>query len=188
MLPHVEEDIADTLCRIKCNGFSIFSTKSERSKGTQKSFSSILHPAALALYAKLSLFNHSCFPNCSRLNFDGFLLSDSLNVGEQNQEGNQKYMMGPTKIIALRNIQIGEELTISYVRLAAEWEERRTILLENFYFECNCDRCQQRDPEVISTEISKQFCLNENCFGLSLPIRTPDNQVRYFCNLCKIEK
>lgn len=44
---------------------------------------------------------------------------------------------------ATRDIQVGEEICISYVNVQLHVEERRRILLENYGFVCDCPKCKK---------------------------------------------
>jgi hypothetical protein len=72
-----------------------------------------------ALAPALAMVNHSCFPNCQQVTFGG-----------------------ACRLIALRGIEAGEELSYSYVSLdGSEGSERRELIQENWAFTCRCGRC-----------------------------------------------
>ncbi|GMI36334.1 hypothetical protein TeGR_g10104 [Tetraparma gracilis] len=81
-------------------------------------------PSALYL-SGLSRFNHSCEPCCIYLH-----------------EGTGD-APGPISVRALRDVEEGEELTVSYLglRLYAPRSLRREALRESKFFECGCGRC-----------------------------------------------
>jgi hypothetical protein len=66
----------------------------------------------------LAMVNHSCFPNCQQLTVDG-----------------------ACTLVALRNIQVGEELSYSYVSLLGDARERKDSIFKNWEFQCICERC-----------------------------------------------
>lgn len=70
-----------------------------------------------ALFSKASLFNHSCEPNCFRINVADVIV-----------------------IRASRHILQGSELTISYVPIDASPAERARAF-HKWAFECTCPRC-----------------------------------------------
>ncbi|KAG0149944.1 hypothetical protein CROQUDRAFT_58652 [Cronartium quercuum f. sp. fusiforme G11] len=47
----------------------------------------------------------------------------------------------------LREISKGEELTISYISVVAEWEERQNVLKEFYNLSCTCAQCRLPPPE-----------------------------------------
>lgn len=73
------------------------------------------------VYILCSRFNHDCEPNCT------YEFSD----------------MEPhtIRIISIKHIKAGDELTIIYVPHAMEFEERQKTLARKFGFECKCSRC-----------------------------------------------
>ena len=80
------------------------------------------HRRGLALYDCISKFNHSCNPNCV-LVFDN-------NTG---------------LIVTIRDIEIGEELTVSYYLLASypiPADERQSLLKKHYDFNCKCQNCK----------------------------------------------
>ncbi|KAL0608884.1 Histone-lysine N-methyltransferase SMYD3, partial [Plecturocebus cupreus] len=76
----------------------------------------------------ISLLNHSCDPNCSVV------------------------FNGPHLLLrAVRDIEVGEELTICYLDMLMTSEERRKQLRDQYCFECDCFRCQTQDKWVAVT-------------------------------------
>lgn len=65
-----------------------------------------------------SLLNHSCDPNCYRV-YDGrtFILR------------------------AVKTIQPGEQLFISYISMLTTYKQRQAKLWETYHFRCHCHRC-----------------------------------------------
>eukprot|EP00833_Pecoramyces_ruminatium_P018438 jgi/Orpsp1_1/1192470/evm.model.d7180000093595.1 len=65
-----------------------------------------------------SLFNHSCMPNATL------------------------YYHGNRQILrAMRDIQQGEEICITYTDVMNSRKDRKKLLLEKYKFECHCERC-----------------------------------------------
>ena len=48
---------------------------------------------------------------------------------------------GRVVVRALRDIEVDEELTISYVDATGSYDDRRKTLTEHYGFECRCERC-----------------------------------------------
>ncbi|KAG0228498.1 hypothetical protein BGW42_002122 [Actinomortierella wolfii] len=65
-----------------------------------------------------ALFNHSCRPNAIVM-----------------YEGQVQI------VIALEDIPVGQEVCTSYVDNGVQRAERRSLLLEKYYFDCQCPRC-----------------------------------------------
>ena len=75
------------------------------------------------------MFNHSCSPNI-------------VNVWNN---GRMEYR-------AVRDIQVGEEIAISYIDVRQDAPSRRRILKETRYFHCMCDRCKAFDLYSMSND------------------------------------
>lgn len=91
-----------------------------------------------ALYALQRYINHSCEPNAA----PHFLNSDFT-----------------LSMMAVRNIEAGEEICISYLDeciLERSRHTRQKILRENYVFTCHCNRCieQSEEPDQTSEEDS----------------------------------
>ncbi|XP_064270777.1 histone-lysine N-methyltransferase SMYD3 isoform X1 [Passer domesticus] len=90
-----------------------------------------MQDVGVGLYPSMSLLNHSCDPNCVIV-FEGYQLL----------------------LHSVREIQIGEELTISYVESLMPTRERQKQLLRQYCFECDCPLCQnqEKDAEKLAGE------------------------------------
>jgi len=80
-----------------------------------------------ALLAVANCMNHSCDPNV--------IASSSHNDHRAT-------------FVALRPIEEGEELCISYVDDSLEWEERQKLLRKYYRFECTCVRCHVQKEKI----------------------------------------
>lgn len=80
-------------------------------------------PVGAAVYLEGSAFNHSCRP------------------GATFGEGGGTEL----RVVSSRRIVRGEEVTISYVPVSMEREERRKILRSKYGFTCDCDRCAEEE-------------------------------------------
>jgi hypothetical protein len=65
-----------------------------------------------------SFFNHSCLPNCAK-----------------------SHRGAAVRVVALRDIADGEEVSISYAFLTDSAAKRRQTLRYSFLFDCMCERC-----------------------------------------------
>lgn len=72
----------------------------------------------VGLYDRLALLNHSCDPNC-------VVVFERTNA----------------VLRAVKPIDAGEQLTISYIDRATDRNERRKQLAARYHFECACARC-----------------------------------------------
>ncbi|KFP39115.1 Histone-lysine N-methyltransferase SMYD3, partial [Chlamydotis macqueenii] len=90
-----------------------------------------MQDVGVGLYPSMSLLNHSCDPNCVIV-FEGYQLL----------------------LHSIREIQIGEELTISYIESLMPTNERQKQLMRQYCFECDCLLCQnqEKDAEKLAGE------------------------------------
>ncbi|XP_043860494.1 histone-lysine N-methyltransferase SMYD3 isoform X1 [Dromiciops gliroides] len=90
-----------------------------------------MQEVGVGLYPSMSLLNHSCDPNCAIV-FEGPRLF----------------------LRAVRNIQLGEELTICYLDVLAPSAERQKQLREQYCFDCDCPLCktQSKDADMLAGE------------------------------------
>lgn len=84
-----------------------------------------LQSGGIALYAVLSLLNHSCVPNCC-------IVKDSE---------------ADRRLVALKEIRQGEQLFIDYnsnLTTALNYDQRKALCSQR-YFECFCPKCIRRE-------------------------------------------
>ncbi|KAF9975341.1 hypothetical protein BGZ73_001062 [Actinomortierella ambigua] len=74
-----------------------------------------------------ALFNHSCRPNAIVM-----------------YEGQAQI------VVALEDIPAGQEVCTSYVDNGVQRAERRSLLKEKYYFDCQCPRCSEGDQDSTS--------------------------------------
>ena len=95
------------------------------------------------LYKTSSFINHSCDPNVITI-FDG-----------------------PRVVLrAIKDIEEGEELLLSYINLLATTQVRQMELNEGYMFECTCSKCVGKgvtDFMMMSINCSKCSCLQSLC-------------------------
>ena len=94
----------------------------------------------IGLYTTAAAMNHSCDPNCCQT----FDLSSSSKLF----------------IRAIRNIQKGEEITISYIDVGKPTWWRKNELFLSYGFSCSCPRCGTLDPS------DSYNCPVLNCHGV----------------------
>ncbi|KAF1323681.1 putative histone tail methylase containing set domain, partial [Globisporangium splendens] len=81
-------------------------------------------PLGIGVFPHGALFNHSCDPNCV-VSFE------------------QQQMVVHT----IKDVQQGDELTISYIELLESTPKRQHALRESYFFECDCSRCRNAVSE-----------------------------------------
>eukprot|EP01117_Protostelium_nocturnum_P018282 TRINITY_DN7618_c0_g1_i1.p1 TRINITY_DN7618_c0_g1~~TRINITY_DN7618_c0_g1_i1.p1 ORF type:complete len:466 (+),score=121.22 TRINITY_DN7618_c0_g1_i1:129-1400(+) len=112
------------------------------------------------LYKEIARLNHSCEPNCVVV-----------------VEGNV------AKIRSIRRIENDEELTISYVEIANSKLIRNQKLLENFFFQCQCNRCiDNPENNKLERTIESPLCLK--CSSGGKPHFIPRNGDSFQCSKC----
>ena len=77
------------------------------------------------LYLAESILNHSCIPNAG-VTFNGTKI----------------------RITAIKDIAVGEKITINYCNLENPTSVRKSEIKKRFYFDCNCQRCQENDEGI----------------------------------------
>ncbi|KAI1474274.1 SET domain-containing protein [Daldinia eschscholtzii] len=82
----------------------------------------------LGCYPEISRFNHDCRPNIH------YRISNMTHT-----------------TVAARDIEPGQELSISYIELMLSREERRSRL-RKWGFECTCSHCSMSDEEVAASD------------------------------------
>ena len=87
-----------------------------------------------ALSVLMGWHNHDCVPSCQATVDDN----------------------GHVSITALRDIAVGQELTISYVDAAKPFEERRVILRDHYGFECRCQRCVTEHSKELKSRMKQR--------------------------------
>ena len=122
------DDLMHLFSRIECNQFGIWGKKDNL--------------YGRALYLPCALFNHSCLPNCVRV-------QSGINI----------------RIQALRPIARGEELCISYIDLEGNTSDRRELLRKHYLFDCVCVRCLDA-TEQSDRIVEAMMCKKKMCSGL----------------------
>ena len=93
-----------------------------------------LNEIGTALYIQASVFDHSCVPNAAPV-FNGINL----------------------QIRALKRINDDEEICINYIDLKMNRNTRHEKLMEQYYFECKCLKCETNSDAEIDYAKVKDF-------------------------------
>lgn len=114
-------------CQIPTNTFAIHFLSNLSDNENSNIVQLEKHKLGVAIFPLCSLINHSCVPNC-HIHFNNDL---------------------QISIRASRNIQPGEEITISYGCIASNMkkENRIRLLKNNYFFTCNCEACENENIE-----------------------------------------
>lgn len=118
-----------------------------------------------AHFSTLTKMNHSCSPNTAVL---------------YKTRGWGKNHPLVAYCIALRDIEEGEELTISYIENSASFDERQAALA-NYGFSCACSKCEGekniRNGKVIDEASGAENDQEDNLFGSNSDEESDQNEV-----------
>ena len=87
----------------------------------------------LAVFPLTCLMNHGCAPN-AETRFDDAIVADAATVGAARASPPR------ARVVALRDVAAGEELTHAYVDVARP-AQVRAAALAGFGFKCDCEKC-----------------------------------------------
>lgn len=147
-------------------------------------------PIGSALLARIvSKFNHSCLPNCERI--------DWLGANDSGEKGSVR-----VEVRAVDNLDEGQELTISYFPINSPLEERRKKLATEYGFHCSCKRCEvegrarysganeegDREWKELEVWLLARLCDAATCRGMLYPIEVGCPLARVRCSLCGKER
>ncbi|KAF7829152.1 histone-lysine N-methyltransferase ASHR2 [Senna tora] len=141
---------------------------------------------AYAIYPKVTMFNHSCLPDVCRF--------DYFDTGAPGDEHNTDIV-----IRMIKDVSEGEEICISYLRFNKDYATRKRILMDEYGFDCECDRCKveanwvgDRDGDFPHAWfLSKYVCDRNNCSGTMVPLLPKDDDAPsniLECSFLKMEQ
>eukprot|EP00796_Vickermania_ingenoplastis_P002010 gene2010-1201_t len=134
--PVAAEELTEILLRVRCNSFG-FPFTPEATIGW-------------SLHHLMCMVNHSCNPNAAVVfaeldpEFRALPTTAQDGTSSHTTTGVAECLIGSFGLKALRAIEPGEEITISYVDAYTyrnDVEVRTRALLETFRFLCTCDMC-----------------------------------------------
>ena len=103
-----------------------------------------------AMYSIACKMNHSCHPNV-------------ISVYKRRTRWGDKHPL-TVFAVALRDIQEGDELTISYIDAEQPFEQRQTALM-NYGFHCQCEKCQNDQSDAKATGSRSKGSSTGDIFG-----------------------
>lgn len=131
----------------------------------------------IALFPVVSLFNHDCNCNCEAeqlLHHDGIEDEMQKHTIKNPDDGTASVSMvypdvftrprGLYRVMEIRTLRDAEAdtpLTISYVDTSLPVAARRKKLLEDYFFECTCTRCESELLLGSSKKASKKKTKNK---------------------------
>ena len=97
----------------------------------------------LALFPLTCLMNHGCAPN-AETRFDDAVVADAVVaddvVADEATFGAARASPPRARVVALRDVAAGEELTHAYVDVTRP-AQVRAAALAGFGFKCDCEKC-----------------------------------------------
>ncbi|WWC95096.1 hypothetical protein V866_001948 [Kwoniella sp. B9012] len=127
-----------------------------------------LTPIGVSNSPLMALSNHSCDPNAIVVFPNG-----------------AKYM----ELIAIKDIQLDEEILTSYIDLSCPYDIRQRDLKERYRFQCDCTLCEKsKDPGV--DWVDPRWCVrHEGCKGGDgkgkMPVKGSKGVVSVKCDKCQ---
>ncbi|GMF15746.1 unnamed protein product [Phytophthora lilii] len=116
----------------------------------------------IGLFPDGALFNHDCDPNCV-VSFKGREM----------------------RVHVVKDVEVGEELTVSYVELLQSTTSRRKELKESYFFDCTCERCEAAMQD--GTEdwyLDGLRCDNKKCDTLTGVVVVEEPSADGVCKRC----
>ncbi|KAG3173543.1 hypothetical protein PI124_g1302 [Phytophthora idaei] len=114
----------------------------------------------IGLFPEGALFNHDCDPNCV-VSFKGREM----------------------KVHVVKDVEVGQELTVSYIELLQSTEKRRMELKDSYFFDCQCTRCLAAMKEETTNDwyLDGLECSNKECLDGVVVLDDVDHAV---CKIC----
>ncbi|TPX38317.1 hypothetical protein SmJEL517_g00301 [Synchytrium microbalum] len=139
--------LRELVCKEECNSFGLYTYAFESGQSPRQ-------PYGLALYPTVVYFNHSCQPAVGHVT-KPHQSQNSHNNGSNNHS--MPFAGSHAEMIFFNYAQLseGDEATISYVDVADEeavvsnagvgnrGDARRELLKGYFFFDCDCERCEE---------------------------------------------
>ncbi|EFC37585.1 predicted protein [Naegleria gruberi] len=145
--------------------FFIPACSSDREDHTENSCADF-RDIGTGLFPMVSMFDHSCSPNCSFQTFD-------------DMKSRNSYSGNVILVQTVKKVKKGEELCISYIDIMNPTCIRRRELWYSKYFVCRCSRCMSETEE--NRMVRAYSCGESECTeGYLVPI--------YHCNVSEEPK
>ena len=110
------------ICKEECNSFGVYTFAYEGAQVERQSYGVGIFPDAV-------FFNHSCNPSVGHV--------------PRPFAGTGTAML----FYALKDVQAGEEVSISYLSSGNSVKQRRKLLKDIFFFNCVCDKCLAEESQ-----------------------------------------
>jgi hypothetical protein len=148
------------LCQLQRNAIGLTELAAERPTGQSprgvgnvgvERYREVRYGSVLCVHA--SMLNHSCVPSAT-LRFDECDVDDDVDGRDGSGSSLSRPLPAPRRrlcvaIVVLKALDVGDEVTISYVGKRADGAARPAALEElarQYRFTCRCERCRQPAP------------------------------------------
>ncbi|KAF4108346.1 SET and MYND domain-containing protein 4 [Onychostoma macrolepis] len=171
------------MMQLRCNAQAVTAVMVKEESGMAVQSSSEIR-IATAIFPVLSLLNHSCSPNTS-ISFTTGCQTDPLNqfgCSEGHIDHLETSHSGVTVTVrASKDLTPGQEILHCYGPHCSRMEvnERQRLLLEQYYFHCNCQACQ-RDLIEGSQNATENAAQGLKCVKCGKPLQSFMD--RYICS------
>jgi hypothetical protein len=126
-------------------------------------YSSDLSAVGVALSTTAAMINHSCIPNVA--------------IVYPNGPGAAR----PMHVVAIRDLEPGDELTTFYVDVSDPYAQRQKILQQRYSFTCNCRLCRRSARSKLHA-VETLWCGRKGCSGW---VSASDSVEKSFCTVCR---
>ncbi|XP_065116626.1 SET and MYND domain-containing protein 4 isoform X1 [Paramisgurnus dabryanus] len=137
------------MMQLRCNAQAVTAIKVKEESCTSVQSSKEIR-IATAIFPVLSLLNHSCSSNTS-ISFTTGIEADRLTQFSGSEgEDDKTFHRGVTVTVrASKDITAGQEILHCYGPHCSRMgiKERQRLLLDQYYFSCECDACQREQTE-----------------------------------------
>uniref|UniRef100_A0A672K6K1 Protein-lysine N-methyltransferase SMYD4 n=1 Tax=Sinocyclocheilus grahami TaxID=75366 RepID=A0A672K6K1_SINGR len=170
------------MMQLRCNTQAVTAVMVKEESGMAVQSSSEIR-IATAIFPVLSLLNHSCSPNTS-ISFTTGCQTDVLNqfgCSEGHIDHPKTSHSGVTVTVrASKDLIPGQEILHCYGPHCSRMEvkERQRLLLEQYYFHCNCQACQ-RDLTEGSQNATENAAPGLKCVKCEKPLQ---GKYLYMCS------
>ncbi|KAJ3194853.1 hypothetical protein HK101_001744 [Irineochytrium annulatum] len=137
------------ICKEECNSFGLYNYVRSGAKQPRQSY-------GLAFLSTSIMFNHDCEPNVGHV-VRRLEVEDGSGPAAPARLGFAFY--------ACRDIEVGEELCITYLEAWMGVGVRRKALRELFSFDCGCKRCEKELGGLSEKDNGKMWRLGEYLCG-----------------------
>ncbi|XP_016120208.1 SET and MYND domain-containing protein 4-like [Sinocyclocheilus grahami] len=171
------------MMQLRCNAQAVTAVMVKEESGMAVQSSCEIR-IATAIFPVLSLLNHSCSPNIN-ISFTTGFQTDPLNqfvCSESHIDHHKTSRNGMTVTVrASKDLTSGQEILHCYGPHCSRMEvkERQRLLLEQYYFHCNCQACQ-RDLSEESQKATENAAPGLKCVKCGKPLRS--HMDRYKCS------